>query len=126
MVIVQEFGNLLVSFRSYEFKICAGFTIYFLISDKLVNNYLPVVRCEIESLKRFISVRDPPKKKYVIHEQVLQHIWQLFDQQLIDIPTFFSCANHILRIFNNPLILKNLEEVDYLVNAEVHNISKSI
>lgn len=98
-------------------------TIFFSITDKFMKQFVPVVHNEIGSLIKLISVRDPPKKRYIMNQEIIYRMWSYIQYQQMDIPTFFSCANHLLRTFNNKIIMQNLQDVDVVMQSTIHNIS---
>lgn len=79
----------------------------------------------MESLQNLIAVRRPAEKRYIVHEAVMQKCWQLYETGIFDVPKFLSCANHILRA-HQTLLITDTAEVDYFIDAPVHDISKFV
>ena len=83
-----------------------------------------VARIEYMSLAMGTVIRRNPENRYIVHEILLQRAWQLYADKSLDIPRFLSCACHFLGVFDNDLLIRTTDEVDFFVIAPIHDICK--
>ncbi|XP_044019647.1 uncharacterized protein LOC122860059 isoform X2 [Aphidius gifuensis] len=82
-----------------------------------------ITHSELTALNSSLAVRRPPERRYRDQENVLSRAWQLYEEHILDIPKFLSCANHFLRgLGNKYMIIKDIPSVDYFSYAPKHNI----
>ena len=72
------------------------------------------------------SIRRNPEARYIAHEAILQRAWQLYAQNSLNIPRFLACACHFLQAFDNNLLIRTANEVDFFVTAPIHDIGKYV
>lgn len=87
-----------------------------------LKGLLSTTRAEFMSLSRGIPIRRPITSHDALQEAIISRAWNLLDSGELDCVRFLACANHFSCIFENDVLITDVEQVNTFVDARTHRV----
>ncbi|XP_074113911.1 uncharacterized protein LOC141536974 [Cotesia typhae] len=67
---------------------------------------------EKSSLENNLKIRRTADKKIVLKNEMIQYLWDLYDNGTLEIDNFLHCASHTSKAFHNNNIWTNIDDIN--------------
>lgn len=79
-----------------------------------------VIRCRNGSLNLGTEIGRPSLERNMIQQRILDRAWELYGENLLDIPRFLACASHFLKAFDDENRITVEDQVDAYINVNMN------
>ncbi|XP_044588923.1 uncharacterized protein LOC123268107 [Cotesia glomerata] len=76
-------------------------------------------KIEKTSLEQNLNIRKFQNRKITQKNDMIDYLWDLYENGTLDIPNFLQCASHVSKAFNNKLVWTSTDDVNNFIMPTV-------